>query len=77
MMRIQFDLQDESISDIDWWFNDFAEFEDFVGIGEVRVKKLAADLKGKVHDYVINRLLKANALPHGPCNAKEDFDPID
>lgn len=64
--------QDESIPDIDWWFDDYAEFEDFVGIGEKRVLTLAEQLKGRVHIYLINRLLKANGLPHGPCNSKEE-----
>ncbi len=65
-------VKDESISDIDWWFNPWAEFEDFVGIGEQRVRQLAVNLGNKVSIYIINRLLKANGLPHGPTNATEE-----
>lgn len=64
-------IKDETISDEEWWFSLFSDFEDFVGIGEVRVKTLAKELEGRVSPYIINRLLKANGLPHGPTNAKE------
>lgn len=66
---------DESIPDEVWWFNEFAEFEDFVGIGEVRAKKLAEALKKKgVDSYSINRMLQANGCPHGPTNASEEYE---
>ncbi len=64
---------DQSVPDIDWWFSPFAEFEDFVGISAERVEALCAALQQRgLHEYLINRLRKANHLPHGPCNAKED-----
>jgi hypothetical protein len=62
---------DQTVSDIDWWFSDWAEFEDFVGIGPERTQVLAEQLQGRVSGYLINRLLKANNLPHGPTNEKE------
>ena len=64
---------DESVSDIEWWFSDYAEFEDFVGIGEQRVMRLAFALKREhsVPGLTINRLLAANGLLHGPRNLKE------
>lgn len=64
--------KDLSVSDIKWWFSAYSNFEDFVGIGEARVLKLAEQLKENgINDCFINRLLKANKLPHGPCNTKE------
>ena len=65
-------LHDLTISDIDWWFSDYADFEDFVDMGEERVLTLAENLKKRVSKYVVNRLLRANGLPHGPCNMKEE-----
>lgn len=64
-------VKDQTVSDEKWWFSPYADFEDFVGIGEARVKTLAKELEGRVSPYVINRLLKANGLPHGPTNTKE------
>lgn len=64
-------IKDETISDEEWWFSLFSDFEDFVGIGEVRVKTLLKELEGRVSPYIINRLLKLNGLPHGPTNTKE------
>lgn len=61
----------QSVSDEVWWFSPYAEFEDFVGIGKKRVRRLARNLGGKVSPYLINRLLKANDLPHGPTNTRE------
>ena len=61
----------EDIPDEAWWFSPYAEFEDFVGIGDRRVRKLARALTGRVSPYVINRLLKANGMPHGPTNMTE------
>ena len=63
--------RDQSIPDEVWWFKEWSEFEDFVGIGEDRVKALAKNLHGKTSPYIINRLLKVNGLPHGPTNTKE------
>lgn len=65
-------VHDESIPDSIWWFSPWAEFEDFVGLGRPRVRQLAKALKGKVSPYFINRLLKANGLPHGPTNTTEE-----
>ena len=65
---------DTTIPDEQWWFSDYAEFEDFVGIGTERTKALAAHLRGRVSHYVINRLLRANGLPHGSTNAAEAPD---
>ena len=65
-------MTDQSVSDIQWWFSDYADFEDFVGIGSQRVLSLADQLRDAVSPYAINRLLRANGLPHGPCNAKEE-----
>ena len=62
---------DPNVSDIDWWFSDYASFEDFVGIGEERVTALAGQLHGAGLTFTANRLLKANNLPHGPCNTSE------
>lgn len=62
---------DESVSDIDWWFSEYASFEDFVGIGNERVLALAEQLLGGGLTFTANRLLKANGLPHGPCNTSE------
>jgi len=62
---------DESVPGIDWWFSDYASFEDFVGIGDERVLALAEQLSGAGLTFTANRLLKANGLPHGPCNTKE------
>ena len=64
-------VKDQTVLDDEWWFSPYAEFEDFIGIGEERVKNLAKDLKDRVSPYVINRLLKSNGLPHGPTNTKE------
>ena len=64
-------IKDETISDEEWWFSLFSDFEDFVDVGEARVKTLAKELEGRVSPYAINRLLKANGLSHGPTNAKE------
>jgi hypothetical protein len=63
---------DPNVSDIDWWFSDYASFEDFVGIGQERALALAERLHGGGLIYTANRLLKANGLPHGPCNTSED-----
>ena len=62
------------IPDEQGWFSEYAEFEDFVGIGEERVTKLADNLRGRISVYLINRLLKANGLPHGPTNTREEDD---
>jgi hypothetical protein len=63
---------DQGISDHVWWYSDFSEFEDFVGIGEQRIQDLAENLRrGGTSEFIINRLLKANGLKHGPCNSKE------
>jgi hypothetical protein len=62
---------DKSVPDIDWWFSDYASFEDFVGIGEERVVALAEQLHGGGLTFTANRLLKANGLEHGPCNTSE------
>lgn len=65
-------FRDEKVPDEEWWFDKWAEFEDFVGIGKERVERLAPKLRSRgVHEYNINRLLKANGLPHGPTNASE------
>lgn len=64
-------MKDQTVLDEVWWFKEWSEFEDFVGIGEERVKALARNLHGKTSSYIINRLLKANGLPHGPTNTKE------
>jgi len=64
-------VKDQTVPDDEWWFSPYAEFEDFIGIGEERVKNLAKDLKDRVSPYTINRLLKSNGLPHGPRNMKE------
>jgi len=55
---------DQSIPDHVWWFSDFAEFEDFVGIGEERTLALAEHLD-EVHypQVIIERLLRANNIP--------------
>ncbi|MFA5766490.1 MAG: hypothetical protein WC919_01015 [Candidatus Paceibacterota bacterium] len=55
---------DRSVPDHVWWFSDFAEFEDFVGIGEERAIALAE----KLDDYgysqtIIARMLTANNVP--------------
>jgi hypothetical protein len=55
---------DKSIPDHVWWFSEFAEFEDFVGIGEERAIALAE----KLDDYgypqtPIKRMLVANNVP--------------
>ena len=66
--------KDQSVSDYSWWFSEFSEFENFVGIGEKRVRNLADRLRWQgVNEYIINRLLKANDLPHGPCNRREEL----
>ena len=64
--------KDLSIPAIDWWFSDYASFEDFVGIEEERVLDLAERLHGGGLTFTANRLLKANGLPHTPCNTKEE-----
>ena len=64
-------MTDLSVPDIDWWFSDYAEFEDFVGIGDKRVLALAEELSSASLTFTANRLLKANGLPHGPCNTRE------
>ncbi len=64
-------MRDESVSDETWWFSPHAEFEDFVGLGEERVKNLVKEIRDKVSPYVINRLLHANEMPHGPRNTME------
>ena len=64
-------VKDQTVPDDEWWFSPYAEFEDFIGIGEERVKNLAKDLKDRVSPYAINRLLKLNGLPHGPTNTME------
>lgn len=57
-------MKDQSISDYEWWFSDFAEFEDFVGIGEERVVALAEKLDDAGYSQVcIQRLLTANSVP--------------
>jgi hypothetical protein len=63
---------DQTVPDHQWWQSSYAEFEDFIGIGEERTKSLADKLtKDGASKYIINRLLAANNLPHGPCNAME------
>jgi hypothetical protein len=62
---------DPNVPDIDWWFSDYATFEDFVGIEDERVLALAEQLHGAGLIFTANRLLKANELPHGPCNTSE------
>jgi len=63
---------DTTVPDIEWWFSGWAESEDFVGIGEERVNTLVAGLRRSgVSEFLINRLLKDNGMPHGPCNAVE------
>ena len=64
-------MKDTSVPDIDWWFFNYATFEDFVGIGRERTLALADQLRDRGWYFQANRLLKANALPHGPCNTKE------
>lgn len=64
-------MRDESVSDEIWWFSPHAEFEDFVDLGEERIKNLVKEIEGRVSPYVINRLLHANKLPHGPRNTME------
>lgn len=63
--------RDKSIPDEVWWFKEWSEFEDFVGIGDDRVIDLSINLEGRVSPYIINRLLKANGLPHGPTNTMD------
>jgi hypothetical protein len=65
-------MRDRSVEDHDWWYSEYAEFEDFVGIGDERTIALVEHL----HQHgepgvIINRLLKANGLEHGPCNTRE------
>jgi hypothetical protein len=56
--------KDQSVSDIEWWFSDFAEFEDFVGIGEERAIALAEELDDRGYPQVaIRRMLTANKVP--------------
>lgn len=62
---------DQTIPDEEWWFKEWSEFEDFVGIGHDRVISLSISLEGKTSPYIINRLLKANGLPHGPTNTMD------
>ncbi len=63
---------DESIPDEKWWYSPYAEFEDFVGIGEERTRQLVEKLgRHGMSEFILNRLLKANGLPHGPCNTQE------
>ena len=64
-------MRDESVSDEMWWFSPYAEFEDFVDLGEERIKNLVKEIEGRVSPYVINRLLHANEMPHGPRNTME------
>ncbi|MCK9558188.1 MAG: hypothetical protein M0R50_09140 [Candidatus Cloacimonetes bacterium] len=55
--------RDQSISDYKWWFSEFAEFEDFVGIGEDRALTLAIELDNVGYPQVcIERMLVANGL---------------
>ncbi len=64
---------DHTIPDSVWWGSDYASFEDFVGIGVERVEALCRFLLGRGESvYIINRLRKANGLPHGPCNTLEE-----
>jgi hypothetical protein len=66
-------MTDLSVPDIDWWHSAYSEFEDFVGIGDERVLALADQLRERgASNFTINRLLKANELPHGPCNTSEE-----
>jgi hypothetical protein len=68
---------DRSVPDHVWWFSEFAEFEDFVGIGEERAIALAE----KLDDYgypqtIIARMLTANNIPLNkvfvvPCSQTE------
>ena len=56
--------RDESIPDHVWWFSDFAEFEDFVGIGEERAIALAEKLDDLEYPQLcIQRMLTANNVP--------------
>ena len=55
---------DQSIPDVEWWFSDFAEFEDFIGIGEERAIALAERLDDlNQPQSIIKRLLVANKVP--------------
>lgn len=55
---------DQSIPDEKWWFNEFAEFEDFIGIGEERAIALAEKLDDLGYPQVcIKRMLVANKVP--------------
>ena len=55
---------DQSISDYEWWSSEFAEFEDFVGIGEERAIKLAEKLDDAGYSQVsIERMFNANNIP--------------
>ena len=66
---------DESVPDLVWWFSEYAEFEDFVGIGEERINVLVEGLRDRgISRYIINRLLKANGMRHGPTNSVEEAE---
>ncbi len=68
----------ESVPDNQWWGSAYAEFEDFVGIGEERVTRLAAYLRSTGEsEFIVNRLLAANNLPHGPCGATPAPAPVE
>jgi hypothetical protein len=58
-------------TDIELWLSDYAEVEDFVGIGKERVLALAGELRKRGWYAEANGLLKANGLQQGPCTAKE------
>ena len=60
-----------SVSDFDLWLSDDSKFEDFVGIGRERTLTLAEQLRRGGWTIEASRLLKANGLPHGPCNTSE------
>ena len=58
-------------TDIELWLSDYAEFEDFIGLGDERVFDLAGELRKRDRYAEANKLLKANGLQQGPCSAKE------
>lgn len=62
---------DETIPDTEWWDYSYAEFEDFIGIGENRATELASFLRNRGDRFAANRLLAANGMKHGPLNTVE------
>jgi hypothetical protein len=65
-------VTDQTIPDEKWWYSDYAESEDFIGVGAARIRLLVANLKRNGESkFIINRLLHDNHMPYGLLNSAE------